>query len=161
MNKLGFYTKNFGAPGVIAAIESLKPPVLLTELDDKSILRKIRNELSPDTFVIGRLFFPHSLQGPALDHPDPVKVGIELAEHILAHDFNFATQRGQNGRLFVDAWMSLNESIPGPASAVFKEHPDLIARRSATYDTLQVAFLERLRAEGLEAIAFKDRKSVV
>ncbi|UCC88683.1 MAG: peptidoglycan DD-metalloendopeptidase family protein [Anaerolineales bacterium] len=154
MNKLGFYTKNFGAPGVIAAIESLKPPVLLTELDDKSILRKIRNELSPDTFVIGRLFFPHSLQGPALDHPDPVKVGIELAEHILAHDFNFATQRGQNGRLFVDAWMSLNESIPGPASAVFKEHPDLIARRSATYDTLQVAFLERLRAEGLEAIAF-------
>lgn len=154
MNKLGFYTKNFGAPGVVQAIERIKPPVLLTELDDKSMLRRIRDELSPDTFVIGRFHFPSNLQDAMLDDSNPVRVGIELAEQCITHDFNFALQRGQNGRLFVDAWMSLNESIPGPASSIFRENPELIARRAAAYDTMQVAFLNRLRAEGLEAVAF-------
>ena len=64
MNKLGFYTKNFGAPGVIEAIQEVKPPVLLTELDDKGVLRKMRGDWSPDTFVVGRFFFtPHHQAG--------------------------------------------------------------------------------------------------
>ena len=61
MNMLGFYTKNFGATGVFEAIRDVRPPVLINELDDKGMLRRIRNELSPDTFVIGRFIILRDL----------------------------------------------------------------------------------------------------
>ncbi|MCL4297979.1 MAG: peptidoglycan DD-metalloendopeptidase family protein [Anaerolineae bacterium] len=162
MNKLGFYTKNFAAPGVIEAIKTIKPPVLLTELDDFSVLQHIRNEWSPNTFVIGRFYYTPGEQGAMLDDPDPVAVGIRIAEKVLSHNFSFAKQRGQNGRLYIDAWMSLNEVVRGPASFPPKaqwrdeDHQNWtkMERQAAAYDTIQMAFLDRLKQEGLEAVAF-------
>ena len=101
---------------MIEAIKTLKPPVLLTELDDFSVLECIRNEWSPETFVIGRFYYDRSGQEAMLDEPDPEAVGRRLAEQVLTHNFAFARRRGHNGRPFVDAWMSLNESIRGPNS---------------------------------------------
>ena len=38
------------------AFTKVKPPVLLVHAQDRGLLREIRNTLSPDTFVIGRIF---------------------------------------------------------------------------------------------------------
>jgi hypothetical protein len=158
MNKLGFYTKNFGAPGVVDAIKDLGPPVLLTELDDKGALREIRGNWSPHTFIVGRFYLTLQQQNDMLDSPDPAKKGVALAEQCIEHDFHFSKQKIDD-RLIIDAWMSLNEAVRGPNS--FPEGHDHNAadyqemvRRAEAYDILQVAFLERLRQEGLEAVAF-------
>ncbi len=85
---------------------------------------------------------------------DPEGAGRAFAERIINYDFQLAKEKGTNGRLLVDAWMSLNEPVRGPAS--FPDgNPD--AETLARYDALdrfQAAFLERLRAEGLEGVAF-------
>ncbi|MGD9369526.1 MAG: hypothetical protein PVH87_27700, partial [Desulfobacteraceae bacterium] len=162
MNKLGFYTKNFAAPGVIEAIREVQPPVLLTELDDFSILEKIRHEWSPNTFVVGRFHFPHDVQGAMVNSADPEAEGRKLAEKVLTHNFGFAKNRDDNDRPYIDAWMSLNESIRGPNSfrpqAMWNdEDRNNFARmeqQAANYDTLQAAFLQELRQEGLQAVAF-------
>ena len=61
---------------------------------------------------------------------------------------------GENGRLLIDAWMSLNEAIRGPASFPSYEVDDQFRRRAEAYDRFQVAFKERLEQEGLAAVAF-------
>jgi tetratricopeptide (TPR) repeat protein len=150
MNKLGFYTKNFGAPGVVDALKAVRPPVLLTELDDPDALRRIRREWSPETFIIGRPFvFTPADQDRMLDSDDPVKQGIQLADRIV-NELPIASER-IDGRPVVDAWMALNEPLPGPSAST---DPTLVARRAAALDALQVGFLQRLRQEGLEAVAF-------
>ncbi|MEZ4770434.1 MAG: hypothetical protein R2844_18655 [Caldilineales bacterium] len=50
-----------------------------------------------------------------LDSADPAAAGRAYAERILAYDFGMATEKA-NGRLLIDAWMSLNESLPGPGT---------------------------------------------
>ena len=55
----------------------------------------------------------------------------------------------------IDAWMSLNEAVPGPGSDQFQEKPEETSRRLAAYDRFQVAFHHRLQeARGVDAIAF-------
>ena len=56
MNKLGFYVENTTVPFLRDAFARVKPPVLLIHAGDRGLLREIRNTLSPDTFVIGRIF---------------------------------------------------------------------------------------------------------
>ena len=158
MNKLGFYTEWFGAPGVVDAIKRIKPPTLLSHVNDNDALRKIRREWSPETFIIGRPFvFTPPDQDRMLDSDNPPREGRELADRIL-REFPIATERIE-GRLVVDAWMALNESVRGPNS--FPEgfdhnSPDYqeMVRRAAAYDELEEAFQNRLVAHGLQAVAF-------
>jgi hypothetical protein len=158
MNKLGFYTEWFGGPGVVDAIKTIKPPTLLSHVNDNDALRKVRAEWSPGTFIIGRPFvLPPTEQDRLLDSNNPAEQGARLAERIL-NDFPIATER-VNGRLVVDAWMALNESVRGPNSfPAGYDHsaPDYqeMIRRAAAYDALERAFQNRLVEQGLQAVAF-------
>jgi peptidoglycan hydrolase-like protein with peptidoglycan-binding domain len=154
MNKLGFYTQNFAQ--VAGWIQRIKPPVLMAEMGDRGALRNTRNIWSPETFIMGRFYYKREDQETMINDPDPEKVGRQLAERCIKEDSYFGLQRGASGRLIVDAWMSLNEVLPGPASQEW-QNPQERAKyiqRAERYDTLQVAFRERLRQEGLEAVAF-------
>ncbi|MCB0115494.1 MAG: hypothetical protein KDD84_15445, partial [Caldilineaceae bacterium] len=164
MNKLGFYTQN--SQNVHQWINEVRPPVMLLHAWDQGLLIEIRRDRSPDTFVIGRMDYiningnkqaiTQNLINQWLDGPDPAGAGRALAEHILNDNFQLA-QRRENGRLLVDAWMSINESIPGPASGAFGRggaEREEIERRLRAYDRFQVAFRDKLMEHSIEAVAF-------
>ena len=154
MNKLGFYVENTTVPFLRDAFTKVRPPVLLIHLGDRGLLREIRNTLSPDTFVIGRIFVDLPRQTAWLTGGNPEGAGRTLAEEIINYDFQLAKEKGANGRLLIDAWMSLNEPVRGPASFLdWKPDAETLARYDAL-DRFQVAFLERLRVDGLEGVAF-------
>ncbi len=154
MNKLGFYLENTTVRWLREALRQVKPPVILIHAQDRGLLHDIRRELSPDSFVIGRLYKTPQQQQFWLDSGDPERYGQEFAEEIIQYDFQLAKEVGANGRLLIDAWMSLNEAIPGPASFPGDEVDDAFRRRAEAYDRFMVAFRERLVSEGLEAVAF-------
>lgn len=89
-----------------------------------------------------------------IESNDPAGQGRALAEEILQYNFGLATKRGDNGRLLIDGWMSLNEAVPGPASSQFQAEPALTSRLLRNYDHFQVAFQQRLQEAGVEAVAF-------
>ncbi len=163
MNKLGFYIHVPTIPGLVEAIRAVQPPVILTHADSRGLLRDLRRGLSPDSFVIGRLFLTPAQQDAILNAPDLEEQGRQFAERILRHDFELARERVPSGRLLIDAWMSLNEAVPGPASLrgyqIGKPLETLpgfqeMARRADAFDRFQAAFLRRLHQEGLEGVAF-------
>ncbi len=146
MNKLGFYVENTTVPFLRDAFVKVKPPVLLVHAQDRGLLREIRNTLSPDTFVVGRVFVDLPQQNAWLTGGDPEGAARAFAEQIINYDFEFAKEKGAKGRLLFDAWMSLNEPVRGPASFLDgKPDAETLARYDAL-DRFQVAFLERLRA---------------
>ncbi len=164
MNKLGFYTQN--SQGVHQWISEVQPPVMLIHAWDQGLLKEIRQSRSPNTFMIGRMDYIHfdgnkqpitqNLINQWLDGGDPAGAGRRLAEHILNDNFQLAQQR-ESGRLLVDAWMSINEPIPGPASGAFGRggaEREEIERRLRAYDRFQVAFRHTLMEHGIEAVAF-------
>jgi hypothetical protein len=83
-----------------------------------------------------------------------------MADKILELDMGLALDRGENDLLLVDAWMSLNECVPGPVSDLYCKGSDedrtAIRRRADAYDRFQVAFRDHLkeRSDELEAVAF-------
>jgi hypothetical protein len=175
MNKLGFYLeKTNDIPGLVEAIREVKPPALLTHVNDRGILQNIRRELSPETFVIGRLHLETRVQDAWLAgdeakasrsewlEGDAAKEnGRAFARQILAHDHGMAKERFPNepgGRLLIDAWMSLNECLPGPASKDWQkgspEDRQKLRAKATAFDWFQAGFRECLREEGLEAVAF-------
>ncbi len=163
MNKLGFYIHVPTIPGLVEAIQAVQPPVIVTHADSRGLLRDLRRGLSPDSFVIGRLFLTPSQQDAFLNAPDVEDQGRQFAERVLRHDFEMARERTSGGRLLIDAWMSLNEAVPGPASLKGYQigqpleplpgFPEM-ARRADAFDRFQAAFLKRLHQEGLEGVAF-------
>jgi len=154
MNKLGFYVENTTVQFLREAFAKVQPPVLLIHAGDRGLLRDIRNTLSPEAFVIGRLFVDLPQQTAWLTGGDPEGAGRSFAQRIIEYDFQLAKEKGANGRLLIDAWMSLNEPVRGPASFLdWKPDAETLARYDAL-DRFQVAFLERMRAEGLEGVAF-------
>ena len=138
------------------AIRQVQPPVILIHADsaNRMLLREIRAFRAPNAFVIARLYKENDTQRKLLTSGDPAARGREMAEEILALDFGLATERGANGRLLIDAWMSLNEAVPGPASRQFAEQPAATAAMLHAYDLFQSAFQARLREAGMEAVAF-------
>ena len=156
-NKLGFYLHvSVDQHGLWDAITRVQPPVMLIHADtaNQMLLEEMRRWRSPATFVVGRLYKDLATQQAILDHPDPEGQGRMLADELIRYDFGFAFKRGENGRPLVDAWMTLNECIPGPASATFQQERALMLRRYEHYDRLQAAFLQQMRAAGLEGVAF-------
>lgn len=156
-NRLGFYLHlSTDQHGLWEAIRTVQPPVILIHADtaNRMLLREIRAFRAPDAFVIGRLYKDNDTQRRLLDEGDPSAAGRTMAEEILALDFGLATERGANGRLLIDAWMSLNEAVPGTASRQFAERPAETAARLHAYDLFQVAFHRRLQEAGVEAVAF-------
>ena len=154
MNKLGFYIENTTVQFLRDGLAKVQPPVLLIHAGDRGLLRDIRNTLSPETFVIGRLFVDLPQQTAWLTGGNPEGAGRSFAERIIDYDFQLAREKGANGRLLIDAWMSLNEPVRGPASFLdWKPDAETLARYDAL-DRFQVAFLERLREAGLEGVAF-------
>ena len=154
MNKLGFYVENTTVQYLRDALRKVLPPTVLIHAVDRGLLREIRAGLSPNTFMIGRLFVDQSQQTAWLDSGDPAAAGRAFAEQIINYDFNLAKERGQNGRLLIDAWMSLNEPVRGPASFPDGKPDAETRRRLDALDKFQEAFYLRLRADGLEAVAF-------
>jgi len=156
-NKLGFYLHlSTDQHGMWDAIRRIQPPVLLIHADTANdmLLQEIRRFRAPDTFVIGRLYKDVNTQRQMLESGDPEGQGRAMAEEILNYNFGLATKRGENGRLLIDAWMSLNEAVPGPASQQFSEQPAATARLLHNYDRFQVAFRQKLQERGVEAVAF-------
>jgi len=173
-NKLGFYLQvTTGIPGLAEAIRTVKPPTLLTHANDRGLLQAIRRELSPDTFVVGRLHLDvhdqnvwlagdgeRAARGEWLGCDAARHSGRTFAEKILDHDMGMATERYPNepgGRLLIDAWMSLNECLPGPASEDWlngtEENRQKLRAKATAFDCFQAGFRKRLQEEGLEAVA--------
>ena len=99
MNKLGFYIENSTVPFIRDALASVKPPVILFHAGDRGLLREIRTSLSPNSFIIGRLFVPLDEQVRWLDAADPDAAGVAYANRILEYDFGYATERAAGARL--------------------------------------------------------------
>ena len=154
MNKLGFYVENTTVSFLRDALRKVQPPTLLMHIGDRGLLREIRAGLSPNSFIVGRMFVDLSQQDAWLTSSDPAAQGKTFAEKILNYDFELAKERGANGRLLYDAWMSLNESVRGPASFSDGKPDASTLQRLEAFDKLQEAFCLRLRADGLEAVAF-------
>lgn len=154
MNKLGFYIEVTTVPFLRDALRQVKPPTILLHAGDRGLLREIRRDLSPDSFIVGRIFIERDVQLAWLDSDDPAQRGREFADRIINYDFGLALERGANDRLLIDAWMSLNEALPGPASFPNFQVSDEFRRRAEALDRFQVAFRERLQSKGLEAVAF-------
>jgi len=154
MNRLGFYIENTTVRWMREALKQVKPPVILIHAQDRGLLREIRSSLSPDSFIIGRLYLPPGKQDYWLTSGEPERHGREFAEEIINYDFQLAKEVGANGRLLIDAWMSMNEALRGPASFPGYVVDDEFRRRAEAYDRFQLAFKQRLEEEGLVAVAF-------
>lgn len=162
-NKLGFYLHNFEIGehkgDLFRAISEIQPPVMLIHAWDQ--VDQLRR-MAPNALIIGRMDYFGQGQRPVRDllgdwlNPDkgdPESRGRDFAEHILNDNFQAALKR-ENGRLLIDAWMSLNEPVPGPASPDFRQNPAEIGARLRAYDAFQVGFRDRLIEHGIEAVAF-------
>jgi hypothetical protein len=163
-NKLGFYIQI--SQGVHDRITAIKPPVILVHAWDQGLLEEIRRFRAPEAFVIGRMDYVRfgGQQVPVNDlvqgwltGGDPEANGRFFAEHILEDNFRLA-QRAEGGRRLVDAWMSLNECVPGPGSNAYRngkpaERAEIEGKLRA-YDRFQFGFRNKLMEHGIEAVAF-------
>ena len=154
MNKLGFYVEKSTVEFLRDALSQVKPPTILWHVGDRGLLQEIRSGRAPNAFIIGRWPLDLGEQEAMLDSPDPDARGRELADRIIGYYFGYAFEKGANGRLLIDAWMSLNEVPRGPASFPGEQVDELFKRRASAFDRFQVAFRKRLQEKGLEAVAF-------
>ena len=153
MNKLGFYIEVSTRQWISEALAEVKPPTILWHAGDRGKLQEIRRWRSPDSFIIGRIYLENQEQDAMLKSADPAAQGRKLADRILNYDYGYATER-VNDRLLIDAWMSLNEAVPGPASSNFQSDPAEVKQKLRAYEEFQLGFRERLQTQKLEAVAF-------
>ena len=153
MNKLGFYVEDSTRQWIPEALVEAKPPTILWHAGDRGKLQEIRRWRSPDSFIIGRVYLENQEQDAMLRSADPAAEGRKLADRILNYDYGYATERA-NDRLLIDAWMSLNEAVPGPGSDNFKSNPTAITQKLQAYDAFLVGFRQQLQTQKLEAVAF-------
>jgi hypothetical protein len=165
-NKLGFYLQSSqDENGLWDLFQRIKPPVILIHLELKNddLLKQMREWRSPDTFVVGRLGMDGDEQKGYLDDPDPEAAGRRLADKIHRTNESFFRKRFPDtcqGRLLVDAWMSLNECVEGPSWEKLSEQNEGWLEQwkeyHRRYDLLQVAFRRQLKEYvcDVEAVAF-------
>jgi len=177
MNKLGFYIQKPDVEGLFDAMRVVQPPTMVVQAVNRGWLEDTRR-FSPETFVVGRLFLERGEQDDLLSVHEPDQPGKKvwldgtaakaqgrkLAERILALDHPLALATwpydrsldDPTSRLLVDAWMTLNEFVQGPASDDYKNDPQDIQAKATAFDYFQVGFWERLKEAHprLEAVAF-------
>ncbi len=131
-HKLGFHINAISKP-VADAIVRIRPQLIKTLHHDANFWRKAR-ELLPDAFIFGRLYTPNQEF-----EDDPVKRGRKFAERILKEEVN---KFEVNGKPIYNAWESFNETITETTND----------DKQKKYDDFQVAFGEKMRAEGFEPV---------
>jgi hypothetical protein len=145
-----FYNHKFGfhitgpRQDAFDAVLRVRPKIVKTLDFSVEVMKGIRQEI-PDVFLIGRLFvhpqdFGQLSGGKARDAQQK---GLEMAERILREEVNKEIHHIKGEPIF-HAWESLNEVFPEGAD------PDT----QKLYDEYQVAFGEKMLAEGFEPIAF-------
>jgi hypothetical protein len=177
MNKLGFYIQRPNVEGLFDAMRVVRPPVMVVQTVNRGWLEDTRR-FSPETFIVGRLFLDPRQQDQWLSVEDPdqpgksrwldcaaaTAQGRRFAEHLLTIDhplvlapwpYNSSLDDPNSG-LLVDAWMTLNEFVQGPASDDYKNNPEEIRAKATAYDCFQVGFRQRLKEAHprLETVAF-------
>lgn len=141
-HKFGFHILG-GNQGFGAALD-LKAKVVKTMDFSVEPLRQLR-EKTPDVFLIGRLYVQPQDFGQLAGGFNPALArqrAVEMADKILALEIN-QDQHHVNGQPILHAWESLNEVLPESAPADLHK----------LYDEYQVAFVEKMRTAGFEAIA--------
>ncbi len=131
-HKLGFHINAISKP-VADAIVRIRPKLIKTLHHDANFWKTARQVL-PDTFIVGRLFTPNQEFAD-----DPVKRGRAFAERILKEEVN---KFQVDGKPIYNAWESYNEVMSETTPADVQKK----------YDDFQVAFAEKIRAEGFEAV---------
>ena len=146
MNRLGFYVENTTVPFCRDALRKVLPPALLIHAADRGLLREIRAGLSPDTFIDRPPLRQSSQQTAWLTAATRRPPGGRSPRRSSTTTSTWPRNAGANGRLLIDAWMSMNEPVRGPAS--FPDgKPDAETRqRYEAFDKFQEAFCLRLRA---------------
>jgi hypothetical protein len=177
MNKLGFYIQRPDVEGLFDAMRVVRPPTMVVQTVNRGWLEDT-HRFSPETFIVGRMFLERGEQDQLLSVEDPDQPGKKrwlecsaakaqgrkFAERILALDHPLALATwpyggsldDPNSRLLVDAWMTLNEFVQGPASDDYRNDPQDIEAKAKAFDCFQVGFRERLKEahSRLEAVAF-------
>lgn len=142
-HKFGFHI-NGPRNDAFAEVLRLRPKVVKTLDFSVAVMKQIKKEI-PDIFLIGRLFVQPQdfgqLSGGTAKAAQ--RKGIEMAERILREEVNH-DRHHVNGRPIFSAWESLNE--------VFPEHTDPETQK--LYEEYQIAFGQKMLAEGFEPIAF-------
>jgi hypothetical protein len=126
------------------AVLRLRPKVVKTLDFSVDVMKNFKQEI-PDLFLIGRLFVHPQDFGQLSGGTAQIarERGLEMAERILREEVNRDIHH-LNGKPIFNAWESLNE--------VFPEHTDPETQK--LYEDYQVAFGEKMLAEGFEPIAF-------
>lgn len=142
-HKFGFHICGPHAQAFETAVR-LKPKVVKTLDFSVDAMKRIR-EAVPDVFLIGRLFVHPQDFGNLSGGTAAIarQKGREMAERILREEVNRDVHHHQ-GRPLIPAWESLNE--------VFPEWTDENTQK--IYDEYQVAFGQKMIAEGFDPIAF-------
>jgi len=142
-HKFGFHI-NGPHKGAFEAVFDVEPRIVKTLDFSVEILKRMKAEI-PDLFLIGRLFvFPQDfgqLTGGTIQIAQ--QRGREMAEKILREEINQDIHH-LDGKPLINAWESLNEVFPESAS--YDTH--------GLYNEYQIAFGEKMLAEGFEPIAF-------
>lgn len=141
--KLGFYC-HCTSYVLEQAIATIRPPVIVAHAQDASFWRKVRESLAPDSFIVGRIVKPPHTQAAMLQHP--LEAGRACAEEIVAHEM---AGMKVGGRPVFDAWMGLNEAVPGPQHFLDKQE---MQRQYAAWDKFHQSFVQALRAHDLKAV---------
>jgi len=145
-----FYNHKFGFhitgphQGAFNEIFQIKPKIVKTMDFSVDVMTRIKQEI-PDVFLIGRLFVHPQDFGQLSGNTAQAarQKGIEMADRILREEINRSVHN-INGRPVFDAWESLNE--------VFPEWTD--ENQQKLFDEYQVAFGQKMQANGFEPIAF-------
>jgi len=145
-----FYNHKFGfhitgpRQDAFEAVFRLKPKVVKTLDFSVEVMKRIRQEI-PDVFLIGRLFVHPQDFGQLSGKTSQAarQRGLEMAERILREEVNRDIHH-INGKPIFHAWESLNEVFPE------WENPEV----QKLYNEYQIAFGEKMLAEGFEPIAF-------
>lgn len=177
ISKLGFYVQKPNVSGLFDVMREIRPPVMVVHAVNRGWLEDTRR-FSPETFIVGRLFQERDQQDQWLSAPDSDNPGRKkwlgceaarqqgrrFAEQILSLDHPLALATwpyggsldDPNTHLLVDAWMSLNEFVQGPASEDYRNDPADIRAKADAYDCFQAGFRQRLKEAHprLEAVAF-------